>query len=511
MPPRKTLSQRELLQPIVDVDLIRDERHLDDLGLFISDIPRGKRLSSRTFQSHIKRDGRRESVTIEIRGSGELGLLYSADRDKWKALLKIIGEESARLGHVPKKISFSAYRLCKLLEINVSGPNYDDIAMWVERMAGVSIVTKKIVYLAARKQYNAGDLRLFKFQRRGASDHDGSARTEQFEIELDDWIVENINLGYIFQEDFSAYKRLKRPIAKGIFGKLYRWFSVSTMPYVIEKDYQELCSFFEITAYEHKSKIKEKFGPPLDELKKIKYLKDWDVQRMSTKDGFKIVMCAGEELLRVLEMTGSRSKEQRLPAVAGGPVKELTDEQKGAMDALVEQGISLSKAKSLAEAYGPDHILNQIDYGLSIVNEDRSNRKKIANPAGFIIHQIENNASVPLDFVTSRKRKVLEAEAAEKNAEAERGAEEYRHFLRWKEDQVNIELNARYTTQAALDEVINTIIQTKVLQYEHGAREWSPNMRKGAAMSRLRNEIENDLILPGLAEWREQHPQGELF
>lgn len=242
---------------------------------------------------------------------------------------------------------------------------------------------------------------------------------------------------------------------------------------------------------------------------------------MSTKHkSFKIVLWAGDELLRVLEMSGAARKQQpelgsRNPNDSNGAAREPTEDQQKAMDALVEQGVTPSKARELVQAYTLDHILDQIDYGLSQVAADRGARKKIYNPAGFIIHHIENNLSVPFGFVTSRQRKRLQEEEIAKEAaqkvQDECLAEEWHRYQRWKDEQVTIEISARYPTQEALDEKIQDIVKTRVLPYDRGAREWSLALRKATAMNHLRHDIASELQLPGPAEWREQRPQGELF
>ena len=75
----------------------------------------------------------------------------------------------------------------------------------------------------------------------------------------------------------------------------------------MEKDYAELCNLLNVQAYPHLSKIKSTMGLALNELVAIKYISRWDVQKMSSKIGYKVVLYPGEELLRILGFDSSRT------------------------------------------------------------------------------------------------------------------------------------------------------------------------------------------------------------
>jgi len=94
---------------------------------------------------------------------------------------------------------------------------------------------------------------------------------------------------------------------------------------------------------------------------------------------------------------------------SSGPA-ELTEAQQAAIEALLENGILPAKAKALALQYDPELITDQIEYAQSQMSTDSSGKQKIANPAGFIIYTIENALPVPSSFLTSRKKRQLDAE-----------------------------------------------------------------------------------------------------
>jgi hypothetical protein len=87
----------------------------------------------------------------------------------------------------------------------------------------------------------------------------------------------------------------------------------------------------------------------------------------------------------------------------GDPVIQevLSVEQQRCLQSLTERGISAHKAASLVARSSPNSILDQIEYAEYLLARDR--RKKIDNPAGFIIYVIENQIQIPANFPTSRR------------------------------------------------------------------------------------------------------------
>ncbi len=87
---------------------------------------RDKIKTSRRIEQIVIRDGHKIKVAAEFRGSGELGLPSTTDRDKFIALLKIISEERDRTGAITNPIRFSGYRLITELGIARNGENYEE-------------------------------------------------------------------------------------------------------------------------------------------------------------------------------------------------------------------------------------------------------------------------------------------------------------------------------------------------------------------------------------------------
>lgn len=498
---KQTATESTALLPLpVDADLVRFETNLLQIGFFSAQDPRTKRPSSRRLEQTVTRDGQRIRVTAEFRASELLGLPSTADRDKFLALMKLVSEERARVGTVQNPIRFSGYRLLKELGLSDSGQNYEDISNWGRRMADTTITSERVIYLSARKRYTDKTIHVFRsFQRVGESNLDNSDRTEAYEVELEDWLLENLNHGYVIPEDFRAYKALTRPTAKGIFGNLHLWFHAS-QGRAVEKDYAELCNFLSVKAYPHASKIRETMGQSLDELVKVGYLGSWQLLPMTTKKGFKFVLTPGQELQRVMSLSSRKQLADKSAAST-----ELTAEQQAAIEVLIENGITPAKAKVLAQQYDPQLIVDQIEYAQSQMSVGPNGKQKIGNPAGFIIYAIESALPVPSTFQTSRKKRELELEQGrEREALQIEGK-----YLEWKEGLIAAEIAARYPG-GELKRKIQAIITERKRTDEYFRLSYGGFAEK-LAMTVLKKDVESELSLPTVEEWAKEQRQGHLF
>lgn len=503
MPPRKSkASQAPLIQIAADVDLIRFERNLLNIGFFGAHDTRKQKGSTRRIEQIVSRDGQRIKVTAEFRASDLLGLPSTADRDKFLAFMKIAGEQRARTGRISNPIRFSGYRLLRELGISDSGENYEEISRWGKRMADTTITSEKVIYLATRKKYADKTVHVFRsFTRVGQSGPNGESRSETYEVELEDWLLENLNHSYVIPEDFSAYKQLKRPTAKGIFGNLHIWFHASKgQP--VEKDYLELCALLNVTPYAHLSKIKDTMGRSLDELITVRYLSQWDIQPMSTKKGYKLILWPGNELMRVLAI--SQKKQQ---ALAAAEPAILSPQRQEAIDGLIRVGLLPAKASELVERFDSETILDQIEYLESLLVNDK--RGRIENPPGFLIYMVENALPVPSDFVTSRKKKVLDLQLQRAEEDRQRQVSEQVHYVKWCTQMLEAELNARFPGEALQQKAREIVTQRK--KTDPFLSRVPVGQREDIALQILKKELKEELQLPSFEEWRESRNQIELF
>jgi hypothetical protein len=505
-------SSTSTLMPIaVDVDLIRFEKNLLQIGFFGANDARDKNRTSRRIEQIVVRDGSKIKVAAEFRGSEALGLPSTTDRDKFIALLKIVNEMRTKTGAITNPIRFSGYRLIQELGLSRNGEIYDEILRWGKRMTDTTITSEHVVYRAAKKVYSDEVLHVFRsFRRTGSSNLNGSDRQEHYEVVLEDWLLENLNQRYVIPEDFNAYKLLTRPTAKGIFGNLHLWFHAS-QGRPVEKDYSELCNLLNVSAYIHLSKIKSTMGLALDELVSIKYLSKWDVQKMSSKAGYKIVMMPGEELLSILNDTRSERRELRSPSpeqaliepeiVKAGPGDEA------AVKLLKQYGVLPAKALKLVAEYGSSTVTDTVEYLAFQVIEGK--RKSVDNPAGLIIYSLENALPVPASFISSRQSRVRPASHHGLRVEQSQQFQDETAYASWLDQQEHRIVQEKYDDQEL--ETKLSALATTLARKDERVRRMSAKARRDIAYRVLQREILSEVSLPSIDEWRNSTEQTRLF
>jgi Replication initiator protein A len=497
-------SVAPLITTPVGVDLIRFEKNLLQMGFFGAHDTRHTVQATRRIEQLVNRDGHKITVAAEFRASQAFGLPSTSDRDKYIAFMRIAMEQKRKQGVLENPVRFTGYQLLKELGLSYSGENYEDINRWGQRMADTTITSEQVIYLAARKKFANTTVHVFRsFTRAGQSSGDGNNRTEAYEVVLEDWLLENLNQSYVVPEDFNAYRKLKRPTAKGIFGYLHLWFHAS-QGRPVEKDYGELCMLLNIPAYKHLSKIRETMGRSLDELASVGYLSQWDVRPMATKLGYKLVLQAGEDVLRVLALS---QRKQIASQISQEPEEqELTNSQEEGLKALLDRGISAAKAIGLVRKHRPERLLKQVEFAEFLMARDK--RKKFENPAGFIIYVIENDLPVPTEFVTTRPehdRTKSTIRAGDRNSFAVL-RDRYDTFV---QEEIDRALQQQFPGSNLEKKVQETVKQRR--RSDEIFRSMRPAQQIALAQQLVRHEMEDTLTLPSFEEWSAAHPQLDLF
>ena len=512
---RRTANGHATLITLPDaVDLIRFEKNLLQIGFFGAHEKRGKQVvSSRRIEQFVNRDGKKIRVSAEFRSSDALGLPSTSDRDKYMAFMKLAMESKLRNGVITNPIRFSGYSLLSALGQCDSGENYEALNSWGMRMADTTITSEQVIYSSLRKRYMNKTVHVFRsFTRLGASDLNGSNKTDMFEVELEDWLLENLNESFVVPEDFNMYRKLVRPTAKGIFVYLYLWFFASQGKEV-EKDYAELCALLNVRTYEHVSKIRETMGLSLTDLVNIGYLKSWDIQPMSSKSGYKLVLTPGRALKEVLLLTQRR----QLAFAAAHVEPSLPEAREAAKISLIEHGVSETKASELAKKLDPLMLLDRVDYVASQLQNDR--RNSIKNPAGYLISFVEGEQTIPSSYKTKRERLVVEKKRSEEDSQRSDDAlrslnqmqlrEEYE---RWRDAEAECVITKRFGPEALgrrLKAISSQLRKDKSVAVM--LDRMKPDIREAELLRILRKEIGKELALPSFEVWCEANPQGDLF
>ena len=507
-------SQTTLITQPDAVDLIRFEKNLLQIGFFGAHERRGKeQTSSRRIEQWVNREGKKVLVSAEFRSSEVLGLPSTADRDKYMGFMKLLMEMKLRNGLIANPIRFSGYSLLKVLGQCDSGENYEALNNWGKRMADTTITSEQVIYSSVRKRYMNKTVHVFRsFTRLGSSNLDNSDKVDTFEVELEDWLLENLNESFVVPEDFNMYRKLVRPTAKGIFVYLYLWFFASQGKEV-EKDYSELCALLNVRTYEHVSKIRETMGLSLQDLVDIGYLKSWDIRPMSSKKGYKLVLAPGPSMREVLLLT----QRKQLAFDSGRLDLPLSESCKQAKATLTEWGVSPMKASELVKRFEPSMILDQTEYVAHQMLNDK--RRSIANPPGYLISFIEGQQPIPRGFKTKRQRqedaKALKAQESIQTAENIRSFAESRRrheYAEWTDRAAEAAIGERFTS-AALEKRLSEI-STQLRSDRQLAQAldcMTADVRRTQLLRKLKRIVASELELPSFEEWSIAHPQAGLF
>ena len=404
-------------------------------------------------------------------------------------------------------------------------------------MTDTTITSEQVVYRAAKKVYSDETLHVFRaFRRTGSSNLNGTERQEHYEVVLEDWLLENLNQRYVIPEDFNAYKQLTRPTAKGIFGNLHLWFHASSGK-PVEKDYADLCNLLNVQVYPHLSKIKSTMGLALNELVAIKYISRWDVQKMLSKQGYKVVLVPGDELLRVLDSTRPERREPSpgrlepssdrrepssgrlepssdrleqspaLPHSRSSQRPALSNDEENAEALLKQYGVLPAKAASLVASLGPAVVLDTVEYLAS--NALGGRRKSVDNPAGLIIYSLEKGMPLPATFVSARrKRAAEEAQHRLSSAEHERLVKQFA-YLEWVESEQERAIHAQFSPSEIDRKLMEMVAHLSRTDSRFGRMQ--PKARTEFARRMLRKELSAEMELPSLEAWRDDKVQPSLF
>lgn len=421
-------------------DFVKVEKNLNSLGFFTpsSKASRGAKAKTITFTRMI--DGKKVEAKVTIAPAALYGLPVTSDQDKYLALQKIITDIKQAQGNVSNPIGFTSAEILRLLGHADSGKNFHDVHEWMKRMTSTTIISEGAVYLAGRKKWARDIFHVFdRSVAVGEELEDGSVSDRHY-VWLSNWQLENINTNHLLPIDFEAYKKLKSHIGKALVPMLQVWLFASVEKGSCEKRYDELCQYLNISQYQHLSKIKEKLGPALEELKSHSYISKWKIEPTSDKTSFKIIFFHGEKFHRDRQQrlgqgdvgdhgqpSGLRLIEAKEESKPSAPLATLKADATPAsaedpmmarrVARLVEASFGRSAATYLASKY-PDECDRQLDALPS------RNFAKVNDRVAWLRCAIEQGYGIPAspEQGSSASLAAQQSEAAAKRANAERAA-----------------------------------------------------------------------------------------
>ncbi len=444
-------KKQNLEQTIQDVlaepDFVRMEKNIAGFGFFT---PSSKRIKNvpKIIKFTQTVDGSRVEAQVKISGNVEYGMPITADQDKYLAFQKIIERCKREKGTVENPITFTTAELLALLGTSKNGNRYREVEEWMKVMNATFIESEGAIWLNGKKRFASDSFVIFQRVKRAGQELDDGSVADQNYIWLSDWYLENLNAHYLLPIEFETYKKLKNNISKALIPLLQVWLYASREVGSFEKRYSELCQILNIREYQHKSKIKEKMAPSLDELAALGYLKNWEVEKTSDKKDFKIIFRHGDKFYAdraALKQLGGRkgksfenrpvepppsikrpdipkTKKESLEPANIAPDEVLAAEP----DTILSDNLPTLITSQHLELIQTLHIGYQVTYekALELVNKHFAETAKQTaaypyreinpkNKAGFLIQAIEQKYSLPDGYLA----RLREAEAASLIAE----------------------------------------------------------------------------------------------
>jgi len=496
-------------------EIVRFEQNLLRIGFFsAAPPPRNANVPTvRRIEQMVRRDGKLVKISAEFRGS-TLGLPRTPDRDKFLAWMQIAVELKMRQGPLTNPIRFPAAEMLKRLGQTDAGKNYDELANWGKRMTDTTITSEESVYFASKKKFANDTFHVFRrFTVEGVGDTKTKSQTSVWcAVWVEDWLLDNINQSYYVPEDFALYKKLVRPIAKGIYNYLNLWFNASDGK-TVEKDYGDLCILLDITCHRTESKIREQLNPSMEDLIGIEYLSGWTIARMASKEGWKLVMKPGAALLKFIK---AHQRKYQLPSPQSGD--SLTAGQSILREKLFEIGIDEAKCLALCRKFDPAVTSLQLEYALEQAFQVGS---RIKNVPGYVISFIEGGKKVPSSFEPAADRLARKDEAQrEKESEEERRNNEILSMLAeteyqdWRKDQALAFIKATFEDEAlnAKLKPIENDLLSKMARPETWTKMPS-SARREQLISLLAKQVatEMELSMEQYLDWKQSNLQTSLF
>jgi hypothetical protein len=439
---------------ITEPDFVRMEKNIAGFGFFTPSSKRIKNVPKVIKFSHTI-DGNRVEAQVKISGNVEYGMPITADQDKYLAFQKIIERVKKENGTVMNPVTFQTAELLALLKISKNGNRYKEVEEWLDVMSTTYIKSEGAIWLNGKKKYASDSFVIFQRVRRVGQELDDGSIAEKNYVWLSDWYLENLNAHYLLPIEFETYRKLRNNIAKALIPLLQVWLYASREIGTFEKRYSELCQILNIREYQHKSKIKEKLSPSLNELVVQGYLRDWEVEKTADRRDFKIIFRHGHKFYSdqaALKQVGNRKlkRSENSPAepqkisnrsdVPESP-KESLEVANLASETILTSQSEIAFTESLPTMMTADHLeaIRQlhIEYQIGYEKAVELARKNLPetlrqleaypfreiepkNKAGFLIEAIEQAYSLPEGYAAHLKEREYREANIRRQAEIDR-------------------------------------------------------------------------------------------
>jgi hypothetical protein len=482
------------------------EKNLLEIGYFgAQNTVDPKIFNVRRIEHEITKNGARRNMTIVFSANPEWGFPNISDQDKWLVFLKYIEAQRTLDGRVTNPVRFVANHMIKELGITNNNHAYNAIHSWLQRMQTTQIRADDIIFLAGREKYAETSLiAIQKVERFGDKLKD--SRTEEYEVHLADWMLENFNSNYVVPVDATPYSALTLSIAKSLYMHLHTWFRQSK-GFPVQRDYAKVCALINLKKFSTPSRIKQQFEPAFDQLIRIGYLQSWELEPMSTERGYKFVLTAGDVLTRFLTTHGKALSRPFTGSMllAGGERVVLDSKQQRSRFLLIEHGVNDPKATELALECSEEHIQQCVgDWKKKVMaGADYNNNQAV------LIHMISPKGKPSATKPQAKSGSKVGMDESADYISVLSPEEEDAGYERWRELEIDQEVERRYPGAKYEKKIAVEITRNKIADKQFAK---APIDKQRMLIERtIRAELEEYLMLMSYDEWARTHRQRPLF
>ena len=326
------------------------EMFLEQTGFFSPSSIRIRNLFSKTKVMQQKQlDSTAVKTTLTIDALQRFGLPSTFDQDLYRAFLKICDLSLDADGKLQHPIEVPTKKLLRYAGKNPGKQERDQVREWFEVMRGTQL--KGEIYNHRKKEYDSLITSVFsQIVMRGQLMPDGDISNRNF-VWLSPWFKDNYESGFIRRFDLSFYNRLRKPIAKAMYGLLETgWYASKGKHYA--KTYSGLCHEFLLKEHRYLAQIQQQLDPAMNELIDFGFLESWTIHK--TKNEFVLTFNPGPKWF-----TDQKRRLKRTKQRTGRSIVDRGDHQ-GMAIIESDNEIKRSQIQSNCEAIGKKLRANRI-------------------------------------------------------------------------------------------------------------------------------------------------------
>jgi hypothetical protein len=344
-----------------------------------------------------------------VTGSDKFGLPLAQDNDIWMALI-VLGKNN---DFKSRKIQFSRYQICKIMNQKPGGSIYRRIEEALSRLSGVKVYAKNAFWDNEKRSYvtkGFGIIDDFELLEEHGLPADGETPRQSY-VNLNETIFKSIKTGYIKSIDISLYFKLDSAISK----RLYRYLDKKRYrKKIFEIDLFALAYThlgFEEETYKYASLIKNKLNYAHEDLIKSGFLETVRYFQGDNKQE-KVIYEFSDKY---------KNPSEEPPLIPDKPekkpVKEKTQSCENIIIELSKTGITRSVAEQLCRDYPESRIKHQVT-ALPF--------RKAEDQAAVLVRAIQENWALPSGYIESLNSEEVKKTGKKKQEKEDREKEERR-------------------------------------------------------------------------------------